>query len=153
MGGRQTGTPVNQMGGLVAGGSGGGGSNFTGSNSSTDIFWTCVNNGQTTPLLVGSATGIPLIANSEVSTSVTAYPNPYSTVVNFNMKSAETGKGSLTIFDALGRRIANVFEGDFIAGTQKSISFNVGIASRQPLIYVFKIGNSIIQGKLIPGAY
>lgn len=42
-GGRQAGTPLNQLKGLVPGGSGGGGSNFTGSYSSTENFPTCVN--------------------------------------------------------------------------------------------------------------
>ncbi|GGB20182.1 hypothetical protein GCM10011511_49900 [Puia dinghuensis] len=40
-GGVQAGTPIPEESHLVAGGSGGGGSNFTGSNSSTDNFTTC----------------------------------------------------------------------------------------------------------------
>ncbi len=40
-GGVQAGTPIPEESFLVAGGSGGGGSNFTGSNSSTDNFTTC----------------------------------------------------------------------------------------------------------------
>ena len=40
-GGGQAGTPIPEKSGLVAGGSGGGGSNFTGSNSSTDTYNTC----------------------------------------------------------------------------------------------------------------
>lgn len=41
-GGRQAGTPLNQLRSLVPGGSGGGGSNFTGSFSSTESFPTCI---------------------------------------------------------------------------------------------------------------
>lgn len=40
-GGIQAATPIPEKAGLVAGGSGGGGSNFTGSNSSTDTYNTC----------------------------------------------------------------------------------------------------------------
>lgn len=41
-GGQPVGTPTTQTGHLVAGGSGGGGSNYTGSNSSTDGYTTCI---------------------------------------------------------------------------------------------------------------
>jgi hypothetical protein len=41
-GGIKAGTPITEEGNLVAGGSGGGGSNYTGSYSSTDNFVACL---------------------------------------------------------------------------------------------------------------
>jgi hypothetical protein len=94
----------------------------------------------------------PIISNKN-SASVTAYPNPYSTStkVNFNIKSSLSGRGSLAIFDELGRKLATVFEGDFTAGSEKTVSYKLKVAKRQPLVYIFTIGNKTIYGKLFPG--
>jgi hypothetical protein len=94
----------------------------------------------------------PLITN-DANTSVTAYPNPYSTEVNFNMKSSVAGRGSLTLYDLLGRKVATVFEGDLTAGLETKATYQLGAAKRQVLIYLFTVGDKTVQGKLIPGEY
>jgi hypothetical protein len=99
---------------------------------------------------------IPVLADLKNDTTVAtiiAYPNPYSTEVNFNMKPKASGRGSLAIFDLLGRKLATVFEGDFVEGSEKTVSFRLSVAKRQPLIYILTIGNRMIYGKLFPGDY
>jgi hypothetical protein len=85
------------------------------------------------------------------ASSVRAYPNPYSSEIDFNLRSSITGQGSLVIYDVLGREITKVFEGDFVAGSEKTVSYKMRKTGREPLIYIFKIGSEIIQGKLLPG--
>ena len=102
------------------------------------------------------ATGLnqnPALITNSSGASVRAYPNPYGTEINFNLKSSITGKGSLILYDVLGRKLATVFEGDFAAGSEITVSYKMGAAQRQPLIYVFTIGDDIIHGKLLPGGY
>jgi hypothetical protein len=94
----------------------------------------------------------PLITN-DVNTSVTAYPNPYSSEVNFNMKSSVAGRGSLTLYDLLGRKVATVFEGDLQAGSETKATYRLAGSKRQVLIYLFIVGDKTVQGKLIPGGY
>ena len=68
-GGVQAGTPVAQESEVVAGGSGGGGSNFTGSYSATDSYTACTT---TTPLstIVPASKGVPIILPTPISVGV-----------------------------------------------------------------------------------
>lgn len=110
-----------------------------------------VSNSNLTTML--SITGLADLKNDNIVASIIAYPNPYSTEVNFNMKPKASGRGSLAIFDLLGRKLATVFEGDFVEGSEKTVSFRLSVAKRQPLIYILTIGNRMIYGKLFPGDY
>jgi len=70
-------------------------------------------NGITVPVTYTPST--PLVTNS-ITTTVTAYPNQYSSIVHFNLKTSVAGRGSLLIYDVLGIKVATVFEGDLPAG-------------------------------------
>jgi hypothetical protein len=102
--------------------------------------------------LVTYTPSTPLVTNS-ITTTVTAYPNPYSSIVHFNLKTSQAGRGSLVIYDVLGRKVATVFEGDLTAGDDRTVQYNFGVIPRQPLIYIFTIGDQVIHGKLMPGGY
>ena len=106
--------------------------------------------GVTVPITYASST--PLVTNA-ATTTVKAYPNPYSSIVHFNLKTSVAGRGSLVIYDVLGRRVATVFEGDLSVGDDRTVQYNFGVIPRQPLIYIFTIGDQIIHGKLMPGGY
>jgi hypothetical protein len=106
--------------------------------------------GQTTNLAsTWNPTSSSQISNVRAS-SFTAYPNPYTSKINFNISASSGGRGSLVLYDLLGRKVATVFEGDFVAGSEKTFSYEMRKTGREPLIYVFKIGSEIIQGKLLP---
>jgi hypothetical protein len=96
------------------------------------------------------APSAPLVTNN-INTTVTAYPNPYSSIVHFNLKTAAAGRGSLVMNDVQGRRVATVFEGDLVAGDDRTVQYNFGVIPRQPLIYIFTIEDQIIYRKLVPG--
>ena len=81
-------------------------------------------------------------------TKVTAYPNPFSNKVKFVVTSAVAGKGSLEVYNTLGQKIKSVYQGQIIAGNQ---SFELSLPSTQQsnLIYVLKVGDRKITGKLL----
>jgi hypothetical protein len=116
-------------------------------NSGTGITY---NFGLNTP--VAWAPSTPLITNA-LTTSVTAYPNPYSSIVLFHLKTSEAGRGSLVIYDVRGRKVASIFEGDLTVWDDRTVQYNFGVIPRQPLIYIFTIGDQVIHGKLMPGGY
>jgi hypothetical protein len=131
MAGHPAGAPVEQATGWVQGGSGG--LAYTGSYSMTDNFTACIK---------------PQI-QSVTSTIISVYPNPYAAEVNFDILPSESGKGSLVLYDILGQRLTTVFDGDFVAGVIKTITFQMSVTHRQTAIYLFRIGNHTTAGKLI----
>ena len=75
-GGIKAGTPQNQIAGLVQGGSGGGGSNYTGSYSSTDNFTACVGS----PCVIPTATVTQPTCTLPTGTIVVTAPAPAANV-------------------------------------------------------------------------
>ena len=82
---------------------------------------------------------------------ISAYPNPFTYIVNFNFVAPVSGKASLEIYDMVGRRLAVVFEGHIDAGMQKSIHYQVPATHRVPLVYKLSVGDKAIYGKMLPG--
>ncbi len=81
-------------------------------------------------------------------TKVTAYPNPFSDRVKFVVTSAVSGKGSLEIYNMLGQKIKSVYQGNIIAGNQ-IFEMNLPAAQRSNIIYVLRVGDKRITGKLL----
>ena len=131
--GHSAGTPNNQTGGLVSGGSGTGGSDYTGSYSAADDFSACV---------------IPLPVPSKVD--VTVYPNPYQNTVYFNITTSISGTGSLEFYNLLGENLGTIEATQFKAGVPQTITTSMTIAHKQAVIWVFRIGNKKVEGKLVP---
>ncbi len=102
----------------------------------------------TPAVLPNPGQGQPAFDTSTIS--VSAYPNPYVSEVNFNITSPVSGEGTLEIYDLSGSQVAWVLAGDFMAGSLKTVTYRFGPTQRQLLIYIFKIGNKIIRGKLLP---
>jgi len=85
----------------------------------------------------------------ESPTNVTAAPNPFTEKVRFNLISAVSGRGSLELYNVMGQKIGVVYEGYFQAGKEFAIDYNVTKGSTGTLIYVFKVGDQKVTGKLI----
>ena len=107
-----------------------------------------------------SATRIPVSAVEEATInpaltasaiSVKAYPNPYSDKIIFNINPKQTGKASLVLYNILGQKVVNVFEGEVKANTTQTIEYAVPSAQRSNLIFVFKNGTTTTTGKLMNG--
>ena len=131
--GLTSGTPSSETGGLVSGGSGNGGSNYTGDFSAKDVFTACV-------------TALPIPPKVEMK----VYPNPYLSTVSFNITTSVSGTGSLEFYNLLGEALGIIEETQFRAGVPQTITVPMTIAHKQVVIYVFRIGGKEIQGMLLP---
>lgn len=81
-------------------------------------------------------------------TSVKAFPNPFKNTINFVVDVPESGEGSLDLMNMQGEKVKTVFIGKFNTGKN---TYEVNLPSHQPttLIYILRIGNKRITGKLI----
>jgi hypothetical protein len=82
-------------------------------------------------------------------TKVSAVPNPYIDKIRFNLVSAVSGIGKLELFNLLGQKVVTVFEGYVQAGRELTKEYNAPGGQRNTLIYVFKVGDQKVSGKLI----
>jgi hypothetical protein len=80
---------------------------------------------------------------------VTAAPNPYNDKVRFSVKSAISGQGTLELYNTLGQKLKTVFQGRVEAGQVQNFEYNVPNAHRSNLIYIFRVGDQKVTGRLI----
>jgi hypothetical protein len=89
------------------------------------------------------------ISQTELSGIVVkAFPNPYNDKVKLVVTSPVAGNGSLEVVNMLGQKIKTVFQGHILAGSQ---SFEMSLPNQQhsTLIYIFRMGDKQITGKLL----
>lgn len=84
----------------------------------------------------------------EEQTKVVAYPNPFSDRIKFIVTSAVSGKGSLEVYNMLGQKVKSVYQGQIVAGSQ-NFELSLPSAQRSNLIYVLRVGDKRITGKLL----
>ena len=80
---------------------------------------------------------------------VSASPNPYFDKVRFVIESPVSGHGNLEVFNMLGQKVKTVYEGQINAGRGQVIEFIVPQTLRSNLIYVMRVGNYRVTGKLV----
>ncbi len=81
---------------------------------------------------------------------VSAYPNPYSNIVNFRFASPATGKAMLDVYDIVGRRLATVYQGEVKANVPINVKYNVPTLSRVALFYKLTVNNKSVRGSVLP---
>ena len=88
------------------------------------------------------------VAPQQVSPTLKAYPNPFSDKVEFVVNVPRASDARLDIFNAMGQKIKTVFEGHLNAGNQ---TFELTVPKKQQLtlIYVFRVGDQKLSGKLL----
>lgn len=76
------------------------------------------------------------------------YPNPFnpSTTISFNLK--QSGKVSLTVYNALGKEVAKLVDGYMEAGEQQ-VKFNAAGLTSGVYIYKIKSGSFVESRKMI----
>jgi hypothetical protein len=86
------------------------------------------------------------IESAVSTTTVKAYPNPFSDRVKFMVTSAEAGNGNLEIYNMMGQKIKTVYQGYIAAGTQ---TFELSLSKQQVanLVYVLRVGDKKVTGK------
>lgn len=85
----------------------------------------------------------------ESPTKVKAVPNPYTDKIRFNLVSGVSGIGTLELYNLQGQKVGVVFEGYVQAGREFSKEYVVTGERRTNLIYVFRVGDQRVSGKLI----
>ena len=81
-------------------------------------------------------------------TTVKAYPNPFSDKVKFELTSPVAGNGNLEVYNMMGQKVKTIYQGFISTGTQ---TFELNLPARQiaSLVYVLRIGDKKITGKLL----
>ena len=80
---------------------------------------------------------------------VSAYPNPFNEVVKFTIQSKVSGKAQLEVYNMLGQKVKTVYSGFIQANKAQVVEFRAGAAAHQSLLYVLKIGDNQVTGKLL----
>jgi hypothetical protein len=80
---------------------------------------------------------------------VTAYPNPFNSVVNFRIVSPESGQANLELYDMVGRRLAVVYTGRIDANSPRTITYKLPVVHQSLIVYKFTINGKTVVGNLI----
>jgi hypothetical protein len=88
-------------------------------------------------------------AQIPLPTRVSAVPNPFNSKIKFSLESAVSGEGSLEIYNILGQKVKTVFKGYVQKGQVQSVEYEVPNALRSNLIYIFRVGDQRVTGKLV----
>jgi hypothetical protein len=80
---------------------------------------------------------------------VTTYPNPFSDNVRFLINSEVSGKATLEVYDMAGAKLQVVYNGYLYSGKGRIIEYKVPTLYRTNLMYVLRVGDNIVTGKLI----
>ncbi|HEX6847250.1 MAG TPA: T9SS type A sorting domain-containing protein, partial [Chitinophagaceae bacterium] len=83
--------------------------------------------------------------------TVTAYPNPFSDNINFQIETKQSGQGVLEVYNMTGQKVKTVFQGYMNAGRQR-FSMTLPPGKSAVLFYVFRLGNQKASGKLFQSA-
>jgi hypothetical protein len=81
--------------------------------------------------------------------TVSTYPNPYTDKVKFNIVSPVSGNASLDVYNMMGQKVANVYQGFLQAGRGQVVDYSVPTAAKGSLIYTLKVGDKQVNGKVI----
>lgn len=90
---------------------------------------------------------IKLVPQNE--TKVLAAPNPFNDRIRFTLESGVSGQGSLELYNLLGQKVKTVYQGYVKKGEIQSVEYTVPRTERSNLIYVFRVGEERVTGKLV----
>lgn len=81
--------------------------------------------------------------------NVIAAPNPFNSRVKFFISSPESGHVHLDVLNMLGQRIATVYDGNVQANNIQEVEFNAPASAPQNMMYLLRMGNKQVTGKLL----
>ena len=108
------------------------------------------NTNTTTSSDVPAARSMPQV-NIELESSVLgvkAYPNPFNNRVKFMVTAPQAGYGTLELMNMQGQKLKTIYSGQFVKGGQV-FEMEVPALRSATLIYVFRMGDKQITGKLV----
>lgn len=100
-------------------------------------------------LIIGQ-TDIDETINLPQSFSMTVYPNPFNAQTNVNLDCASSGKLNIEIFDILGKKVTDIYEGEIPAGNHL-FKWSPAESNISSGIYflIIKLNNEISAGKMV----
>ena len=81
--------------------------------------------------------------------SVSAYPNPSKDKITFSIESPVSGEASLEIYNITGQKLHTVYQGYLFAGRGQVINYNVPSTYKGSLIFILKVGDKQLDGKVL----
>ncbi|MEO6253440.1 MAG: hypothetical protein ABIO79_09055, partial [Ferruginibacter sp.] len=87
-------------------------------------------------------------ADASANINVSTYPNPFSDKVKFEINSKISGEAILEVYNMMGSKLQVVYRGHIFAGKGQVIEYRVPQMNRTNLIYVLRIGDKTVTGKL-----
>jgi hypothetical protein len=81
--------------------------------------------------------------------NVSTYPNPFTDQLRFVIQSQASGNASLELYNVLGQKVSTLFQGHIQAGHDQNIDYKVPVSQRTNLIYIMKVNNKMVTGKLL----
>jgi hypothetical protein len=112
----------------------------TGTSSKTDISGTSTNTQPQAKTVV--------TFSDPSTTSVKAFPNPFSDRVKFVITSSTAGQAHLDLYNYLGQKIRTVYSGQVHVGTQ-TIELQLPVKQSAQMMYILRMGDKKITGKLL----
>jgi hypothetical protein len=114
---------------------------------------TCANASLINPCNTGTPGRVPTTEVTEQqpgqTMKVDAYPNPYNDNVRFVIQSTMSGQGVLEVYNTLGQKVQVVYQGMIFAGRGQTIEYKVPAFNRTNLIYILRVGDKQVTGKLL----
>ncbi|MFM7015025.1 MAG: T9SS type A sorting domain-containing protein, partial [Bacteroidota bacterium] len=90
--------------------------------------------------------------NEAKTSSIIAYPNPFTDNVKFEVNVVEEGNATLEVFNMFGQKVETVFQGYIKAGV-RTFDLNITNGFQSNYIYRFTIGGKQLTGKLFKVQY
>jgi hypothetical protein len=109
--------------------------------SCNDAVETCTAQGVT-------RTSSPINEQAVLQPTIKAFPNPFNDRVKFVVSTPEGGNANLEVFNMVGQKVRTVYNGHISAGSQ-TFELSVPAQKSATLIYVLKIGEKVVTGKLL----
>jgi hypothetical protein len=107
------------------------------------------NCGQVLTNAISQLSKVPVAVGDE-DLAISAYPNPYTNMVNFRFTAPESGKAVLEVYDIMGRKLAIVYQGMVKANVPVNAKYNVPSVSRVALYYKLTVNNKLAKGQVVP---
>jgi hypothetical protein len=90
-------------------------------------------------------------AESVATTStlkVTAYPNPFTSMVRFTIQSAVSGEATLDVYNQVGQKVSTIYKGYIQAQRNQVVEYKAPRLGNQ-LIYILRVNGQSVTGKLL----
>ncbi|MHA8104586.1 hypothetical protein PPZ62_09280, partial [Aquirufa nivalisilvae] len=88
--------------------------------------------------------------NTEIVSTVVAYPNPFVSKVSFLIKAKLNGRATLGLYNISGLKIADLFDGEMTENQEQQVEYTVPSGSGvQTYIYMFQQAGQIVRGKIV----